>query len=81
VSISEPAGSIVFQLDAALTETRRAVLLCQDLFRFFNTESIEWQAKKLLGFVDSTGDLAYGNIDRFVRDEGAYSLSGDWVRS
>lgn len=50
------------------------------LLRFFNTESIEWQAKKLLGFVDGTGGLDYRNIDRFVGDDGAYGLSGDWGR-
>lgn len=26
----------------------------------------------------STGDLAYGNIDRFVRNDGAYILLSNW---
>ena len=87
VSIIEPAGSITFELDAALTENhpqyekpKQGEQYCyrKVLLRFFNTESVEWRAKKILEFVDSTGDLDYGNIDSFVRSDGAYNLSGDW---
>jgi hypothetical protein len=46
----------------------------------FNADSIEWFDRRRIGFVDSTGDLDYGNIDSFVRVDGAYTLSGDWGR-
>jgi len=50
------------------------------LLRFFSADSIEWLDRSFIGFIDSTGDLDYGNIDSFVSDDGAYFLYGDWGR-
>lgn len=89
LSIDEMAGSLIFELDAVLTknhpqyeETNNGELYCyrKVLLRFFNADAIEWLDKRLIGFVDSTGDLDYGNIDSFARVDGVYTLSGDWGR-
>ncbi|WP_159420216.1 hypothetical protein, partial [Pseudomonas syringae] len=89
LSIDEVAGSLIFELAAVLTknhpkyeEPKNGEQYCyrKVLLRFFNADSIEWFDRRLIGFVDSTGDLDYGNIESFVRVDGAYALSGDWGR-
>ncbi|QZP35860.1 hypothetical protein [Pseudomonas sp. DR48] len=89
LSIDEAAGSLTFELEAVLTknhpqyeEPQNGEQYCyrKVLLRFFSVDSIEWLDRRLIGFVDSTGDLDYGNIDSFVSDDGAYILSGDWGR-
>ncbi|MBX7276678.1 hypothetical protein K2E96_19265 [Pseudomonas sp. ERGC3:05] len=89
LSIDEVAGSLIFELDTVLTknhpqyeEPKNGEQYCyrKVLLRFFNTDSIEWFDRRLIGFVDSAGDLDYGNIDSFVRVDGAYALSGGWGR-
>lgn len=32
----------------------------------------------MLGFLDAAGEIDYGNIDTFVKNDDCYSLSGDW---
>jgi hypothetical protein len=89
LSIDEVAGSLIFKLEAVLTknhpryeEPKKGQQYCyrKVLLRFFNADSIEWLDRKLIGFVDSTGDLDYGNIDSFIGDDSAYIISGDWGR-
>jgi hypothetical protein len=89
LSIVEVAGSLIFELEAVLTkshpqyeEPKNGERYCyrKVLLRFFSANSIEWVDRKFIGFVDSTGDFDYGNLDSFVRDDGAYTLSGDWGR-
>lgn len=89
LSIDESAGSLIFELDAVLTQNhpqyekpKNGEQYCYRnvLLRFFNMDSIEWVDKRLIGFVDSTGSLDYGNIDSFVKVDGAYTLFADWGR-
>ncbi|MCP1444011.1 hypothetical protein J3D54_003143 [Pseudomonas sp. GGS8] len=89
LSIDEIEGSLIFELEAVLTknhpqyeEPKNGEQYCyrKVLLRFFSADSIEWLDRRLIGFVDRTGDLDYGNIDSFVKDDGAYILSGDWGR-
>lgn len=89
LSIDEVARSLIFELEAVLTknhpqyeEPKNGEQYCyrKVLLRFFSADSIEWLDRLFIGFIDSTGDLDYGNIDSFVSDDGAYILSGDWGR-
>ena len=89
LSIDELARSLIFELEAVLTknhpqyeEPKNGEQYCyrKVLLRFFSADSIEWLDSSFIGFIDSTGDLDYGNIDSFVSDDGAYILSGDWGR-
>ncbi|WP_122094321.1 hypothetical protein [Rahnella sp. Larv3_ips] len=89
LSIDELARSLIFELEAVLTknhpqyeEPKNGEQYCyrKVLLRFFSADSIEWLDRSFIGFIDSTGDLDYGNIDSFVSDDGAYILSGDWGR-
>lgn len=89
LSIDEVAGSLIFELEAVLTknhpqyeEPKNGEQYCyrKVLLRFFSADSIEWLDRRFIGFIDSTGDLDYGNIDSFVSDDGAYILCGDWGR-
>lgn len=89
LSIDEVARSLIFELEAVLTknhpqyeEPKNGEQYCyrKVLLRFFSADSIEWLDRSFIGFIDSTGDLDYGNIDSFVSDDGAYILSGDWGR-
>ncbi|CQQ28486.1 hypothetical protein [Yersinia enterocolitica] len=89
LSIDEVAISLIFELEAVLTknhpqyeEPKNGEQYCyrKVLLRFFSADSIEWLDRRFIGFIDSTGDLDYGNIDSFVSDDGAYILSGDWGR-
>jgi hypothetical protein len=87
LSIDEAAESLMFELDAVLTkshpqyqEPENGEQYCyrKVFLQFSYADSIEWLDRRTVKFVDSTGDLDYGNIDSFVIDDFAYTLSGDW---
>lgn len=89
LSIDEVAGSLIFELEAVLTQghpqyekPKNGEQYCyrKVLLRFSSVDSIEWLDRRLTGFEDSTGEIDYGNIDSFFRGEDLYVLSGDWGR-
>lgn len=87
LSIDEVAGSLIFELEAVLTqkhpqyeEPKNGEKYCyrKVSLQFFNMEFIEWLDRRFLRFEDGAGDLDYGNIDSFVVGDNSYILSGDW---
>lgn len=87
LSISETSESLIFELEAVLTERhpqyeepkedeqycyRKASL------RFFNVCSIDWIDKRLMQYKDRADKIDYGNIDGITIDDGSYKLWGDW---
>lgn len=87
LSISETSESLIFELEAVLTERhpqyeepkedeqycyRKASL------RFLNVCSIDWVDKRLMQYKDREDKIDYGNIDGITIDDGSYKLWGDW---
>ena len=89
LSVREGEGSLVFELEAVLTENHlkykkpqegevycfRKILLC-----FLNVDYFEWLDRSFAAYEDASGDFDYGNIDSFVCCGGGYKLAGDWGR-
>ncbi|WP_338514813.1 hypothetical protein VRC24_12195 [Pseudomonas poae] len=87
LSIREREGSLVFELEAVLTENHpkykkpqegemycyRNIFLC-----FLNVDSFEWFDRRFMVYADASGEFDYGNIDSFVGCDGGYELTGDW---
>lgn len=87
LSIDEGVGSLIFELEAVLTENHpkyekpvegeqfcyRMVSLC-----FLHVESIKWVNRSSLVFSDLSGEFDYGNIDSFYCVGTCCTLSGDW---
>jgi len=89
LAIDEGVNSLVFELEAVLTEKHSKYEKPRDgeqycyrrvSLRFLNIDSLEWLDRKLLVFSDSSGESDYGNIDSFTGGDGWYALSGDWGR-
>lgn len=87
LSIDEASGSLVFELEAVLTDEhpqferpKKGEQYCyrRVLLRFLNADYLEWLDRRFTTFLDASGESDYGNIDRFVIDNGCYALSGDW---
>lgn len=87
LAIDEGVNSLVFELEAVLTEKHSKYEKPRDgeqycyrrvSLRFLKIDSLEWLDRKLLVFSDSSGESDYGNIDSFTGGDGWYALSGDW---
>lgn len=87
--VYESAGSLVFELDAVLTEghpsyevPKQGEQYCyrRALLSFLDVGSCEWLDRKLVAFLDGSGEVDHGNIDVFIKNDDCYMLSGDWGR-
>lgn len=90
LSIDETASSLVFELEAVLTgehprfevpEKGEQYCYRRVLLRFLNADYLKWLDRRFTTFLDASGESDYGNIDRFVIDNGCCTLSGDWGQS
>ena len=89
LSVREAEGSLVFELEAVLTENHPKYKKPQEgemhcyrkvLLRFLNVDSIEWLDRRFMAYKDASGEFDYGNIDSFVSCDGGYELTSDWGR-
>ncbi|MDU9405102.1 hypothetical protein RTH46_21680 [Pseudomonas sp. zfem004] len=87
LAIDEGVNSLVFELEAVLTEKHSKYEKPQEgeyycyrrvSLRFLNVGAFEWLDRRFLVFSDSSGESDYGNIDKFNGGDGWYALSGDW---
>ncbi|MEE1926467.1 hypothetical protein V0R50_31095 [Pseudomonas sp. 148P] len=87
LSIDENSISLVFELEVVLTEEhpqfenpKKGEQYCyrRVFLRFLNVDYLKWLDRRFTTFLDASGETDYGNIDRFVVDNGFYALSGDW---
>jgi hypothetical protein len=79
LAIDEGVNSLVFELEAVLTEKHSKYEKPRDgeqycyrrvSLRFLKIDSLEWLDRKLLVFSDSSGESDYGNIDSFTGGDG-----------
>ncbi|PFG72278.1 MULTISPECIES: hypothetical protein [Pseudomonas fluorescens group] len=89
LSVREGKGSLVFELEAVLTEKHPKYKKPQEgeiycyrrvLLRFLNADSFEWLDRNFVAYADALGEFDCGNIDSFFGCEGGYELTGDWGR-
>lgn len=87
LSINEGVSTLVFELEAVLTEKHSKYEKPQEneyycyrrvSLSFLDVVSLEWLDRGFLVFSDSSGESDYGNIDKFNVGDGWYALSGDW---
>ncbi|MGX0889702.1 hypothetical protein AB7M22_001710 [Pseudomonas sp. ADAK2 TE3594] len=89
LSVREGEGSLIFELEAVLTEKHPKYKRPQEgekyCYRkvsllFLNADSFEWLDRRFVEYADASGEFDYGNIDSFVESDGGYELTGDWGR-
>lgn len=87
LSISEASESLIFELEAALTENHpkyeepkeyETYYYRKASLQFFNICSIDWIDKRLMQYKDREDKFDYGNIDGITINDSSYKLWGDW---
>ena len=87
LSVTVRPGTVEFVVDTALTEShpeyappRKDEQYCYRLgrLRFSNVRQVHWEMETVRPTIDPTGEIDYGEFDRFTVEGDRYLLGGDF---
>ncbi|WP_038026061.1 hypothetical protein [Synechococcus sp. PCC 7336] len=87
IAIEEKEAIIIFFMDFVLQENHPEYeppkddeIYCfkRGTIKFIRPSKVDWQVKLMNPLTDSSGEIDYGNIDKFVILGNSYNLSGEW---